>query len=269
MNLNLTDQVVFVAGSSRGIGRAIAATLLDEGARVVLTGRDTDSLTRTHHELATTPELHRRILAISGNFSDPETIEDAFNLTVSHFGRIDHLVANLGTGSGKPGWQQDESEWIRLFDANFFSSVRLAQAVTPHLISRIEGSPDILDSISPSILFISSIVAVEATPAPLPYSAAKAALNNYAKNLARLLAPERIRVNTICPGNIYFPGGSWERHLTNRRPQVEEMLATEVPQGRFGTPEEIASLAAYLLSPSAAFSTGSTYVMDGGQTRSL
>ena len=257
MNLNLSDHVAFVAGSSRGIGRAIATTLLAEGARVVLTGRDPDSLARTHEELAT-PSTRERIVAISGDFSDPETIADAYNVTLSRFGQIDHLIANLGTGSGKPGYQQDESEWIRLFDANFFSSVRLAQAVVPHL--RVRAG---------SILFISSIVAVEATPAPLPYSAAKAALNNYARNLSRLLAPEHIRVNTICPGNILFPGGSWERHLANRREQVEHMLQTEVPQQRFGTPDEIASLAAYLCSPHAAFATGATYIMDGGQTRTI
>lgn len=264
MNLHLTDQVAFIAGSSRGIGRAIAATLLAEGARVVLTGRDVDSLTRTHQELAATPDLHHRILAISGNFSDSKTIEDAFQRTVEHFGRLDHLVANLGTGSGKPGWQQDESEWIRLFDANFFASTRLAQAAIPHLRTPTEDP-----ATANSILFLSSITAVEATPAPLPYSAAKAALNNYAKNLARLLAPEGIRVNTIAPGNIFFPGGSWERHLSTCKQAVEHMLQTEVPQNRFGTPEEIASLAAYLCSPHAAFSTGSTYIMDGGQTRSL
>lgn len=259
MNLKLKDQVVFVAGSSRGIGRAIASAVLAEGARVVLTGRDAESLAQAHEEMAAECGDRTRILAISGNFSIPETIEDAFNLAVGHFGGMDHLVANLGTGSGKPGWQQEESEWIRLFEANFFSSVRLAQAAVPHLRGRAFAS----------ILFISSIVAIEATPAPLPYSAAKAALTNYAKNLSRLLAPEGIRVNTICPGNIYFAGGSWDRHLQNRREAVEAMLKTEVPQERFGTPEEIASLAAYLCSAAAGFATGSTYVMDGGQTRSL
>lgn len=258
MNLKLIDKVIFIAGSSRGIGRAIAAALLAEGARVVITGRDADSLAIAHQELAEQARDRHRVFSISGNFSIPETIEDAFNLTAGHFGGIDHVIANLGTGSGKPGWQQEESEWIRLFEANLFSSVRLAQFAVPHLRGR-DGS----------ILFISSIVAIEATPAPLPYSAAKAALNNYAKNLSRTLAPERIRVNTICPGNIYFPGGSWERHLANRPEAVGDMLATEVPQGRFGSPEEIASLAAYLCSPAAAFATGGTYVMDGGQTRSL
>jgi 3-oxoacyl-[acyl-carrier protein] reductase len=256
MDLGLTDQVVFVAGSSRGIGRGIAAALLAEGARVVLTGRDAASLEATRVELG----QDDRVLAIAGDFGDAEVIAGAFARTVERFGRIDHLIANLGTGSGKPGWEQDEAEWTRLFEANFFASVRLTQAVLPHLLGNAEGG---------SVLYISSIVGVEATGAPLPYSAAKAALNNYAKNLARQLGARKVRVNTIAPGNILFAGGSWERHLANRRESVEAMLKNEVPQQRFGTVEEIASLACYLCSPPAGFATGSCFVMDGGQTRSL
>ena len=259
MNLQLTNQVAFVAGSSRGIGKAIASALLDEGAKVVLTGRDETSLRSAEAELAI-PKNEGRILAIHGDFADGSTIRDAYERTVQYFGRIDHLVANLGSGSGKPGWDQSDEDWQRLFEVNFFASTRLTQTVLPYLLGNGNGG---------SILTISSIVAVEATPAPLPYSAAKAALVNYSKNLARQLAPQKIRVNTIAPGNIFFPGGSWERHLTNRREAVESMLKTEVPQNRFGTPEEIASLAAYLCSPKAGFATGGCYVMDGGQTRSV
>jgi len=259
MNLYLTGQVAFVAGSSRGIGKAIAAALLAEGASVVLTGRDEASLRAAEQELAMQAG-EERILAVAGDFGDAVTIAGAFDRTVERFGRIDHLIANLGTGSGKPGWDQADEEWERLFELNFFASTRLTQAVLPRLLANAEGG---------SILYISSIVAVEATPAPLPYSAAKAALVNYSKNLARMLGPKKIRVNTIAPGNIYFPGGSWERHLVNRREAVESMLQNEVPQQRFGTPEEIASLAAYLCSKQAAFATGGCFVMDGGQTRSL
>ena len=264
MDLQLQNQVVFIAGSSRGIGRAIASTLLAEGAHIVLTGRDEASLLAAAAEL-TTPATRDRILAVRGDFTHAETIARALDLTAKHFGRIDHLIANLGTGSGKPGWNPPEEEWHRLFELNFFASTRLTQAALPHLLK----NPVADKGTRGSILYISSIVAVEATPAPLPYSAAKAALNNYAKNLARQLGPQGIRVNTLAPGNIFFPGGSWERHLANRREAVEHMLATEVPQGRFGTPEEIASLAAYLCSPLAAFATGACYIMDGGQTRTL
>jgi 3-oxoacyl-[acyl-carrier protein] reductase len=259
LDLKLKDAVVFVAGSSRGIGRAIAAALLNEGARVVITGRDAASLEKAAGELRGKFGADR-VLAIDGDFGDAETIASAYAETVKRFGKIDHLVANLGTGSGKPGWEQDEKEWTRLLEANFLASVRLTQAVLPHLLANAEGG---------SVLYISSIVAVEATAAPLPYSAAKAALNNYAKNLARQLGAQKVRVNTIAPGNIFFEGGSWERHLEARREAVESMLNAEVPQHRFGKPEEIASLACYLCSPLAAFATGSCYVMDGGQTRSM
>jgi 3-oxoacyl-[acyl-carrier protein] reductase len=259
MNLGLRDKVAFVAGSSRGIGRAIAAAFLAEGAQVVITGRDAASLEAARVEMAATAG-QERVLAIAGDFSDTTTITAAFEQTLRQFGRIDHMVANLGTGRGKPGWDQPEQEWERLFAMNFFASVRLTQAVLPHLLQHGDGG---------SVLYIGSIVGVEATPAPLPYSAAKAALANYAKNLARQMGPQNVRVNTIAPGNIYFPGGSWERHLSTRREAVEAMLRTEVPLGRFGTPEEIASLAVWLCSEQAAFATGGCYVVDGGQTRSV
>ncbi len=256
MDLQLNESVAFVAGSSRGIGRAIAAALLAEGASVVLTGRDEASLRETERAL----DAPERVLSVTGDFTNAETIASAFDQTIARFGKIDHLIANLGTGSGKPGWNQSPGEWQRLFELNFFGSVRLTQAALPYLLKNENGG---------SILYISSIVAVEATPAPLPYSAAKAALNNYSKNLARQLGPQKIRVNTIAPGNIYFEGGSWERHLANRREQVEQMLQTDVPQQRFGKPEEIASLATWLCSPQANFSTGACFVVDGGQTRSV
>ena len=326
MDLHLDGQVAFVAGSSRGIGRAIAAALLAEGASIVLTGRDEASLKATQAEL-TTRETDHRVLAVRGDFTNAETIARAFDRTLGHFDRLDHLIANLGAGSGTPGWDAPAEEWTRLFELNFFASVRLTQAALPHLLAKKESlssqpdaSPSALSSrpeashsslssrpeaegrsgetpvfreasaegtskstpdnpsseparatynATGSILYISSIVAVEATPAPLPYSAAKAALVNYSKNLARQLGPKGIRVNTIAPGNIFFPRGSWERHLSNRREAVEAMLKNEVPQQRFGTPEEIASLAVYLCSPQAAFATGACYVMDGGQTRTL
>ena len=105
MDLRLDNQVAFVAGSSRGIGKAIAATLLAEGARVVITGRDEASLRSAEIELSTIANQDR-VLAIRGDFADTATIERAFERTIKHFGHIDHLVANLGSGSGKAGWEQ-------------------------------------------------------------------------------------------------------------------------------------------------------------------
>jgi 3-oxoacyl-[acyl-carrier protein] reductase len=259
MDFNLKDHVVFIAGSSRGIGRAIAEALLGEDACVVLTGRDESSLDNTLHDL-TSVKKENRILGVSGDLCDSAVLVSAFERTVRHFGRIDHLVANLGSGKGSLGWEQPEDEWRRVFEQNFFASVRLTQEALPHLLRNDNGG---------SILYISSIVGIEAGVAPLPYSAAKAALINYSKNLARQMGPRNVRVNTIAPGNILFPGGTWEKRMRSHSDDVKKMLDEQVPQKRFGKPEEIASLAAYLCSAQAAFSTGACYVMDGGQTRTI
>jgi 3-oxoacyl-[acyl-carrier protein] reductase len=259
LNLGLENQVAFVAGSSRGIGRAIAEALLSEGARVVLTGRDPRSLDEAR-ALLVNVDNHDRVLTISADLSKAADIAAAIERAAQHFGAIHHLVASLGTGKGSSNWDQPESEWQRSFEDNFFASVRLTQAVLPRLLSNPDGG---------SILYISSIVAVEATAAPLPYCAAKAALVNYSKNLARRIGSQKVRVNAIAPGNILFPGGSWQDRLDKNPGGVSAILASEVPQQRFGTSAEVASLAAYLCSERAGFCTGACYVVDGGQTRSL
>ena len=256
MDLQLTDRVAFVAGSTRGIGKAIAAVLLQEGCRVCISGRDSAALDHACRDL--NAEYGDRVFGISGDMTSQTVISAALSTVHQRCGGPEIVVANLGSGSGKPGWDQGRDEWNRLFDLNFFGSVRLAQEAIPYLQSR-----------GGSILFVASIAAVEATQAPLPYSAAKAALVNYSKNLSGMVAKNGIRVNCLAPGNVLFPGGSWERHLNARREQVENYIATEVPQQRFGTPEEIANFAAYLVSPVSEFSTGACFIVDGGQTRRI
>jgi 3-oxoacyl-[acyl-carrier protein] reductase len=256
MDLQLRDSVVFVAGSSRGIGRAIVTALLREECRVCVTGRDRDALSDATGDLR--QKFGDKVVGFAGDLTDPAVVDQGLAFVHRHWGRLDILIANLGNGKGKPGWRQEESEWEHLFNINFFGSVRLAQAAIPYL--QIRGG---------SILFVSSITAIEATSAPLPYSAAKAALVNYSKNLSRAVCDQGIRVNCIAPGNVLFPGGSWESHLRNRREEVELYISNEVPQKRFGTPEEIASLAAYLVSPVSSFAAGGCYVMDGGQSRGI
>jgi 3-oxoacyl-[acyl-carrier protein] reductase len=258
VDLQLKDRVVFVAGSSRGIGKAIAKTLFDEGARVCITGRDQNSLHETERELSQNGFRRGQVLALEGDLSQSRSIDAVLNAIHAKWGSLHSLVANLGTGAGKPGWDQSEEEWDRLFRLNFQASTRLAQAAIPRIAEN-----------GGSIVFVSSIAGLEATAAPLPYSAAKAALINYGKNLSRQIAQKNIRVNCVAPGNILFPGGSWERHLANRHTEVMQTIDTEVPMARFGTPEEIANLVTFLCSPRSSFITGSCFVADGGQSRSL
>lgn len=254
MNLQLNNHVALVAGSSRGIGKAIAKALLSEGCRVCVTGRDVSILEAAANDLSA--KYGDAVLSVSADLTESTGIDSVLGAMNQKWKTIDLVVANLGSGKGVPGWKTEEADWQKLFNLNFFGSVRLVQSVIP-----------MMQPAGGSILLIGSIAGIEASPAPLPYSAAKAALMSYCKNLSRILAHDRIRVNCLCPGNVLFPGGSWEEHLANRNEEVNRYISTEVPQQRFGTPEEIADFATFLLSPKADFATGGIYVMDGGQTR--
>lgn len=198
-------------------------------------------------------------MALGGDLSTPEVIRDALGTVRERWGGVDILVANIGNGRGTPGWKTDPEDWARLFEVNLWATQRLVAEILPGMIEARLGC----------VTLISSITGVESTPAPLPYSAAKAALINYGKNLARQTGPHQVRVNCVAPGNVLFPGGSWERHLAQRHDEVMGMIRAEVPLQRFARPEEIADLVVFLCSDRASFITGSCLVADGGQTRSL
>ncbi len=258
MDLRLEDKVVLVAGSSRGIGLATVRAFLAEGCRTVVTGRDSTALAQARASLES-DFGHERLMASEGDLSDPEIINEVLGSIGDRWGPLDCLVANVGSGRGPLGWDLEESDWDRLFEANLSCSYRLVQKVLPEMIRSRHGS----------IVLVASIVGLESTRAPLPYSAAKAALVNYGKNVARQVGPFNVRVNCVAPGNILFPGGSWERHLAERRDEVLREVDEEVPLKRFGRVEEVADLIVFLSSDRAAFITGSCVVADGGQTRSM
>ena len=258
MELQLADKVAFVGGSSRGIGRAVARAFLAEGARVTLTGRDARALGETERECAAEFGAER-VHAFAGDMTDAETVSRALGETRSRWGRLDCLVANVGSGVAKPGWRLTREEWESAFETNFWGSVRLVEATLPAMVEARRGS----------VVLIASIVGLESVNAPLPYGAAKAALVNYGKNLARQVGAAGVRVNCVAPGNVLFAGGSWERKLAERREFFEQYIEAEVPLRRFGRPEEIADLVVFLSSERASFITGSCVVADGGQTRGV
>lgn len=257
MDLGLKDKVAFVAGSSRGIGLAVARGFLAEGARAAITGRDPGSLEAARRELAD-PFGAERVLAFSGDMTDSAEIARALDGTIQTFGRLDAVVANLGSGTSKPGFDIDREHWEAVLNVNLMGSVLLAGQALERLVAAGGGT----------LTFMASIAGQEAIHAPVAYSSAKAALLMAMKGYARQVGDKGVRVNAVSPGNVFFPGGNWERLLAQRGDFFREYIRTEVAMQRFGKPEEIADAVVFIASERAAFMTGSVLVVDGGQLRS-
>lgn len=255
MDLGLRGQVVFVAGSSRGIGKGIAAVFLDEGARVVITGRDSGSLASAAAELTT--DRPKNVMTFAGDLAQPAVVREAHRHVLARWGAVHTLICNIGSGTAQNGWQLPADEWDRVFRINLWASVGLVETFLPAMVEARRGN----------VIFVSSIAGLESLGAPLPYAAAKAAIEQFSKDLARRVGKHGVRVNTVAPGNILFPGGSWQKKLDTDAAGVMSMISAEVPLARFGAPREIGAAAAFLASERAAFITGACLVADGGQTR--
>jgi len=176
---------------------------------------------------------------------------------------LDHLVCNVGSGKSVPILQETTEEWRRMLDINFLQAAGTVQEFRSLLAASAKQTQ------GASVTFVGSICGSEAIGCPLAYASAKAALRAYAKNLVRPLSDEGIRVNMVSPGNVIFPGSTWETKLAQDAPGVQSMLDREVPMRRLGTADEIATAVVFLASPRASFINGVNLVVDGGQTRGL
>jgi 3-oxoacyl-[acyl-carrier protein] reductase len=251
MNLELTDKVALVTGSSRGIGKAIAQALHREGCKLMLNGRNAPALAAACAELGERASYH------AADATDPDACRALIGATVARWGAIDVLVCNAGSGASVRPGEETPAEWRRLLGINFASATNMVEAARDAL-ARTRGS----------IVCISSICGVETIPgAPLTYSAAKAALNSYVRGVCRPLGTLGVRINAIAPGNIVFDGSIWERKLKEDPAAVNAMLAREVALACLGRPEDVANMACFLASSAAGFATGSIHVLDGGQVR--
>ena len=253
----LEGKVGIVSGSTRGIGRAIARGMMEEGATIWVTGRDSARMRDTLQEFS--GQFGDRVRAFRGDLAETGAIRDLIRHVMDDQGKLDLVVANIGSGKSAMGWDVDDAVWTDSFRINFFAGVHLAREALRVMIPRKKGS----------IVFISSIAGCETIAAPVPYAAAKAALLAYMKYTAAQVAAEGIRMNAVSPGNILFPDGTWDRKKREKPANVEQYICKQVPMQRFGTPEEIASLVCFLSSEKSQFITGANMVIDGGQTRSI
>jgi len=258
MNLELEGKIVLITASGQGLGKSTAESFLQEKAKVILTDINRKRIDSAEEELAG-KYGSANIFTYCGDLTKIEDIRTCVNLSLEKFGVIDILIANMGSGRGSIEWKILEDEWERIFEINFNGARRIVDEVLPVMIKNKSGS----------ILFVSSIAGIEYIGAPIHYSVAKAALIAYSKNLSRKISHLGIRVNSICPGNIFFENGTWDMKLKEDKNTVLEKIKKEVPQNRFANPDEISNLILFISSNRLSFMTGSCVIMDGGQTISF
>jgi 3-oxoacyl-[acyl-carrier protein] reductase len=247
MKIDLSGKRAIVAGGSRGIGRAIALAFAEAGADVSICARGADALEAARKEIgACGAKAH----AGTCDLADGDAIAGYVAGAIEALGGVDILVNNAsGFGAG-----DDDATWENSVAVDLMATVRAVRAVRPLMEAQGSGA----------ILNISSISGFQPTIRNPSYGATKAAIIQYTLTEAAALARKGIRVNCIAPGSIEFPGGTWEKRKTDN-PKLYEGVLRSIPFGRLGYPEEIAQVAAFLVSPLASWVTGQTITVDGGQ----
>jgi 3-oxoacyl-[acyl-carrier protein] reductase len=254
MDLGLRDKVAIVTGSSRGLGKASAAALAAEGARVVLNGRTASTLEEAAEELRS---KGGNIETVVADVSTDAGCSELAARANAAFGRVDILVNNAGGGT-PANLDASDTEWAKALDWMFWPSLRLSRMVASGMRERKSGV----------IIIISSIYGRE-MGGPPSYQVVKSAQLSLSKALAKELAPDNVRVLTVAPGSISFPGGGWWRRQQSDPEGMARFVAQDMPLGRFGRAEEVGDVVAFLCSDRASLVTGACIPVDGCQGHSL
>jgi 3-oxoacyl-[acyl-carrier protein] reductase len=258
MDLQLTDKVAIITGSSKGLGLASARALLDEGCRVTICARGGATLDAAARELTLAAARPDAVLAVTADVATEEGCAKVVAATRAQFSRVDILVNNVGKAAGTDVVATTDADWQSAIDQTLFPAIRMSRLAVPDM-RRAGGGV---------ILMIASIWGRE-SGGRMTYNAVKAAEISLAKAMAQQLAPDNIRVNSVAPGSIMFEGGSWWKRQQEDPTGIAEFIRTELPFGRFGTKEEVGAAVAFLASPRASWISGTSVVVDGCQSRAF
>jgi NAD(P)-dependent dehydrogenase (short-subunit alcohol dehydrogenase family) len=253
MDLQLSGSRVLVTGGTRGIGRAIVETFVDEGAVVEFCARSAPEIEATEKALAERG-ASGRATGVRLDVRDGPALTRWVEEAAGRLGGLDVVVANVSALAA----QDTEENWQASFEVDLMHTVRLSKAAIPYLEASGTGS----------IVAISSVSGREADFAAGPYGTMKTAIVGYVSGLALQLAGRGVRANVVSPGNTYFDDGFWQ----NIERTVPELFSTALglnPTGRMGRPEEMARAVVFLASPLSSFTTGTNLVVDGALTRGI
>ena len=249
---DLSGKVAIITGSSRGIGRAIAEAMADQGAKVVISSRKADACAEAADAINAKHGAGTAIV-VPANISSKEALQNLVDETKRQLGKIDILVCNAASNPyyGPMGGITDD-QFRKIFENNVLANHWLIQMAVPEMIERKSGS----------IIIVSSIGGLKASAVIGAYNVSKAADFQLARNLAAEFGPHQVRVNCIAPGLIRtdFAKALWEN------PQTLAAVTMHTPLQRIGEPHEIAGAAVFLGSDASTFVTGQAIVVDGGST---